>query len=179
MRRKNAANEAASRSNGNANFISVHSASLSNTLFFIIRGKLSFPFLPLPVSLATRTKTGNCEERECDSGDETVARNDGENEEETDRRGWRLKMVQLDGLCLLRFSLCARALTPPFELFVNAILSPHEVMRFLGARTQPLRNKNCSSKCRTIKGLAPLTGRAGEPASKENASLRILQKETK
>jgi len=46
---------------------------------------------------------------------------------------------------LVRFLLCARALTPPFELFVNAILSSHEVMRFLLARRESPCNKNSSS----------------------------------
>lgn len=52
-------------------------------------------------------------------------------------------VVHSDGL--VRFSLCARALTPPFELFVNAILSSHEVMRFLLAWRESPCNKNSSS----------------------------------
>lgn len=42
-------------------------------------------------------------------------------------------------------SLRARASTPPSELFVNAILSSHEVMRFLRARGKSPCNKNSSS----------------------------------
>lgn len=53
------------------------------------------------------------------------------------------RVVHSDGL--VRFPLCARALTPPFELFVNAILSSHEVMRFLLARRESPCNKNSSS----------------------------------
>lgn len=53
------------------------------------------------------------------------------------------RVVRSDGL--VRFPLCARALTPPFELFVNAILSSHEVMRFLLARRESPCNKNSSS----------------------------------
>lgn len=52
-------------------------------------------------------------------------------------------IVHSDGL--VRFPLCARALTPPFELFVNAILSSHGVMRFLLARRESPCNKNSSS----------------------------------
>lgn len=55
------------------------------------------------------------------------------------------RVVHPNGLYLVRFPLCAQALTPPFELFVNAILSSHAVMRFLQARGESLCNKNSSS----------------------------------
>lgn len=65
-----------------------------------------------------------------------------------------------------------QALTPPFELFVNAILSPHEVMRFLrGARAQPHS---------VIRILRPSPARsynkrAGEAASKEKPLYSVLR----